>query len=176
MKSRVLAAATAVGVLGLAGPVSAVPTAADTEVRETLEAGLQELALTEVRVAVSGGEVLLQGRVRLLDHSLRAEQLAWKTEGVVDVENEIRVVALTSGGDDAIEQRIRTLVKGDERFTHSEIRVEVTGGVVRLSGLFRDPSDVLALKHRVAEVPGVLDLVIDAVLIAGRGGPGRPTV
>jgi osmotically-inducible protein OsmY len=148
----------------------------DVELRARIEAKLAELPEregAEIRVMVREGQVLLQGRVRLLEQSLRAEQAAWKTSGVLDLENELRVVSPGVGGDAAIEQRVRMIIKGDERFTDTNLRLDVTAGQVRLRGLFHNPADVLALKHRIASVPGVLGVEIDAVLVAGRGMPDR---
>jgi osmotically-inducible protein OsmY len=151
----------------------------DVELRARIEAKLTELPEqegAEIRVVVRNGQVLLQGRVRLLEQSLRAEQAAWKTAGVIDLENELRVVSPAVGGDAAIEQRVRMIIKGDERFIDTNLRLEVTAGQVRLRGLFRDPGDVLALKHRIASIPGVLGVQIDAVLVARRGMPDRSRV
>jgi osmotically-inducible protein OsmY len=151
----------------------------DVELRARIEAKLAELPDregAEIRVMVRNGQVLLQGRVRLLEQSLRAEQAAWKTSGVLDLENELRVVSPGVGGDAAIEQRVRMIIKGDERFIDTNLQLEVTAGQVRLRGLFQNPADVLALKHRIASVPGVLGVEIDAVLVAGRGMPDRTRV
>jgi hypothetical protein len=109
----------------------------------------------------------------LLEQSLRAEQVAWKTSGVLDVDNELRVAARGVGGDAEIEQRVRMIIKGDERFIDTSLQLEVKAGFVTLRGLFEDPGDVLALKHRIASIPGVLDVKIEAVLVAHRVMPDR---
>lgn len=101
----------------------------DVELRARIEAKLAELPDregAEVRVVVRNGQVLLQGRVRLLEQSLRAEQAAWKTSGVLDLENELRVVSRGVGGDAAIEQRVRMIIKGDDRFIDTNLQLEVT--------------------------------------------------
>ncbi len=143
--------------------------AEDAELRTRIEAQLAALPDrqgAEIRVAVRDGQVLLHGRVRLLEHSLRAERVTWKTAGVVDVENEVRVVSNGIGGDAAIERQVRTIIKSDGRFVDTNLEIEVTAGFVRLRGMFQDPSDVLALKHRIASISGVLDVEIDALLVA----------
>lgn len=144
----------------------------DAELRARIEAQLRELSDgtgAAIRVAVRDGHVILQGQVRLLDQSLRAEQAAWKTPGVRDVDNELRVVPPRLGNDAAIERQVRMIIKGDGRFIDTNLEIEVLAGVVRVRGMFQDPADVLALKHRVASIPGVLDVVIDALLVASRG-------
>ena len=166
--------------LAIPGFASGEPEAPeDMELRARIEAKLAELSElegAEIRVMVRNGQVLLQGRVRLLEQSLRAEQAAWKTSGVLDLENELRVVSPGVNGDAAIEQRVRMIIKGDERFIDTNLQLEVTAGQVRLRGLFQNPADVLALKHRIASVPGVLGVEIDAVLVARRGTPDRTRV
>ena len=51
----------------------------------------EQLQDTEVRIAVTGGDVVLSGTVRLYSQKMRYEQLTWRTSGVMDVDNEIRV-------------------------------------------------------------------------------------
>ena len=143
--------------------------AADATLRARIEAQLAALPDrdgAEIRIAVREGQVLLLGRVALLEQSLRAEQAVWKTPGVVDVDNELRVLAFDGPKDAEIARRVRTIIKGDARFLDTNLEVEVSEGLVRLRGFFQDPADVLALKHRVASIPGVLDVEIDALLVA----------
>ena len=156
-----------------AGSVAESP--ADAALRALLEERIATLdgEGVEVRVSVRTGQVVLQGRVRLFEHSLRAEQLAWKTPGVEDVDNEIRVVPWESDGDAAIERRIRLLIKGEDRFSDTNLQLSVTSGFVKLRGMFQDPADVLALKHRIASIPGVLGVEIDAILVASLPGSTR---
>jgi len=61
------------------------------------------------------------------------------------------------------------IIKSDGRFVDTNLELEVTAGLVRLRGMFQDPTDVLALKHRIASIPGVLDVEIDALLVAHHG-------
>ena len=74
-------------------------------------------------------------------------------------------------GDAEIARRVRMIIKGDRRFLDTNLELEVTAGLVRLRGLFQDPADVLALKHRIASIPGVLDIEIDSLLVALRVAP-----
>ena len=173
------AVAALVLALLLAGPSRASgpsPAANDAELRLRIEAQLAALPDpegAEIRVAVREGQVVLQGRVRLLEQSLRAEQAVWKTPGVLDVDNEIRVVSVGAGGDAEVERQVRMIIKGDGRFLDTNLELEVAAGLVRLRGLFQDPTDVLALKHRIASIPGVLNVEIEALLVALQGAP-RP--
>ena len=165
--------------LGIAAPAAgqgAVETEEDLDLRARIQLELSTFDRegADIGVAVRAGSVVLHGRVRLLEQSLRAEQAVWKTDGVTDVENELRVAPFAAAADDAIELRIRTIIEGGDRFLDNDLELDVVAGVVRLRGLFRDPSDVLALKHRIAAIPGVLDIEIDAVLVADRPAPHAP--
>jgi hypothetical protein len=52
------------------------------------------------------------------------------------------------------------MIKDHQRFQNTEMTVEVTEGVVSLSGTFYNPGDILFLKHQVAEIEGVIRLEI----------------
>ncbi len=155
---------------------AAPPSSEDAALRSRIEAKLAELPGrdgAEIRVAAHAGQVLLQGRVRLLEQSLRAEQVVWKTPGVLDVDNELRVLPHGAGGDAEIVRQVRLIIKGDARCLDTNLELDVTAGLVRLRGMFNDPADVLALKHRIASIPGVLNVEIDALLVAFRSEPLR---
>ena len=148
----------------------------DEDLHAQIEAQLAELpeiARAKIRVAVRDGHVVLQGQVRLLEQLLRAEQTVWTTPGVRDVDNELQVVPLAAGADAAIERQVRMIVKSDGPFIDTNLQIEVLAGVVRLQGMFQDPSDVLTLKHQIAKIPGVLAVEIDALLVASRDDPGE---
>jgi len=150
------------GSLGLA-PVSA---ASDRELRERIGVQThhdQRLEGTRVRVVVQDGQVVLSGAVYLYSQKMLYEHIVWRTPGVVEVDNEIRVVPRLSVEDAEIARHIHTLIKGHPRFQHAEITVEVTQGAVSLSGTFHDPGDVLSLKHQVTEIAGVIRLEILAL-------------
>lgn len=129
---------------------------------------------SRVEVSASEGVVLLRGVVRLLEHALQAERIAWTTAGVSDVENELRVVPVVPASDADLARRVREILKTDPRFATSSVRVTVEAGFVRLKGLFEDPAGVVALKHRVASLDGVLHVEIEALLVAAvETPPGR---
>ena len=88
------------------------------------------------------------------------------TPGVEAVDNELQVVPKVALSDEAIERRIRAIVKTDERFYNTAVKARVEQGNVFLSGSFlryRDPS---ILKHKVAEIEGVVDIEIRATFFA----------
>lgn len=124
------------------------------------------LAGTKVDVWDRDGAVVLRGTVRLYDQKLRWERVAWHTPGAIDVENEIRVVPVTPLGDDAITKAIIGIAAESPRLHGTGLEPRVDRGAVRIRGAFHDAADVLFLKHRVAEIEGVVSIEIDATLPA----------
>jgi len=152
-------------VLGLVGSpgITPVSAAGDRELLERIAGQThhdKRLEGTRVHVLVQDGQVVLSGTVYLYSQKMLYEQIVWRTPGVVEVDNEIRVVSRLPVEDAEIARHIHTLIKGHPRFQHAEITVHVTQGAVSLSGTFHDPGDVLSLKYQVAEIDGVIRLEI----------------
>jgi osmotically-inducible protein OsmY len=151
-----------IGLVGSLG-VAPVPAASDREVLERI--GIQthndrRLEDTQVHVLVQDGQVVLSGTVSLYSQKMLYEHIVWQTPGVVEVDNEIRVVPRVPVEDAEITRHIHTVIKEHPRFQNAEITVHVTQGAVSLSGTFHEPGDVLFLKHQVAEIDGVIRLEI----------------
>ena len=127
---------------------------------EEAAANNPELQGTDARVAVEARRVILFGSVRLYLHKMLYGQISWQTIGVVEVDNEIRVVPQTPLSDTAIEQQIREIITLDEKFHASEFAVTVKRGAVFLNGTFGRPQDVIFLKKRVAAIEGVIAIAI----------------
>jgi osmotically-inducible protein OsmY len=117
---------------------------------------------TEVHIAVHGGQVVLSGTVYLYSQKMLYEHIVGRTPGVVEINNNIRVVPRLPVEDTEIAGHIHTLIKGHQRFQNAEITVDVSEGAVSLSGTFDDPGDFLLLKRQVAEIEGVIRLEIIA--------------
>jgi len=125
---------------------------------ETEIAKSPELGGVQVRVLVEDGNVILLGAVRFYIQRMQIEKIAWKTEGVVEVENEAHVVPQAPLSDVEIERKILEITTEHDRFHGARIKVEVKEGSVSLNGTFRHPRDVIFLKHRVAEIAGVISV------------------
>ena len=121
----------------------------------------EQLQDTEVRIAVTGGDVVLSGTVRLYSQKMRYEQLTWRTSGVMDVDNEIRVRPNGLIDDRDIQSQILNIKHKYPRFQASVLQVTVNKGHVSVNGTFHDASDVLFLKHRIAEIEGVIQIDIE---------------
>ena len=123
---------------------------------EEAAANTPELHATEINIAVEERRVVLFGSVRLYLHRLLYEKIAWQTIGVVEVDNEIRVVPQASLSDAAIERMIWEIVKLHEQFHMSDFKLTVERGAVFIDGTFGHPLDVIFLKNRVAAIEGVI--------------------
>ena len=124
-------------------------------------ANSSELGGVQVRVLVEDGNVILLGAVRFYIQKMQIEKIAWRTEGVVEVDNEAHVEPLAPLSDVAIKRKILEITRDHERFHGAQIKVEVKDGSVSLDGTFHHPRDVIFLKHRVAEIEGVISVQIE---------------
>jgi osmotically-inducible protein OsmY len=121
---------------------------------------------TKVDLAVEDGYVVLYGTASLYIQKMLYEQIAWKTKGVVEVDNEIRVVPRLAQRDAVIERKIMELVQTHRRFQGVNVIVTVKAGAVHIRITLDHPSDVLFLKNKVAEIDGVISINIQAKFIA----------
>jgi len=101
---------------------------------------------------------------------LITDRMAWKTMGVLEVENEIRVIPKVPLSDTEIERSIRGIVKADVRFHSSSVEIVVNNGEVSIQGSFAGIGDPVILKHKVAEIEGVVYIRITATFLALSGG------
>ena len=121
---------------------------------------------TKVDLAVEDGYVVLYGTVGLYIQKILYEQIAWKTKGVVEVDNEIRVVPGLPQSDTVIERKIMELVQTHRRFQDVNVIVTVIEGAVHIRMTLDHPRDVLFLKHRIAEIKGVISIKIQAKFVS----------
>lgn len=119
-----------------------------------------------VKIAVENGYVVLYGSVDRYIQKMIYEKIAWKTEGVIEVENEIRVVPKFPKTDAAIERRIEEIVQTYPQFQRVNMSVTVNAGVVDVLITLDHPADVLLLKNKIAEIEGVISIDIFAKFIA----------
>lgn len=119
---------------------------------------------TEVRIVTDAGNVVITGHVRLLSQKMLYEQIAWQTRGTVDVDSEIRVVPQTRPSDLQLQQAILALARNHKQLP--DIDVAVKDGVVIVHGSFTNASEVLFLKWRIAEIEGVINILIDSQFLA----------
>ena len=133
---------------------------------ETQIAESTALRGARIEVHVEQRLVVLSGEVRLYEQKLLSARIAWTTPDVFEVDNEIRVVPKRALTDAAIYLQIQEFVKADERFHTAGVVIRVKNGEVHLQGSFlhfRYPS---ILKHKVAEIEGVIAIHIKATFLA----------
>ena len=148
----------------------AAPTLADDDrIQREIEAKIaqsSELRGVNIAVRVEQRLVVLTGRVRLYEQKLVSESIAWTTPGVFEVDNELWVVPIRALTDAAIDRRIREIIKADERFTAARVSVRVSDGEVYLEGRFTEFRHPSILKHKVAEIEGVVGIKIRATFLS----------
>ena len=105
----------------------------------------------KVNIAVERGFVVLYGTVERYIQKMLYEKIAWKTEGVLEIDNEIRVVPSFPKTDTAIERKIKEIVQTYRRFQGVSLSVSVTSGAVDVLITLNNPADVVFLKNRIAE-------------------------
>ena len=153
----------------LLSPVTQALAVNDDVIKQRIEERVDqelELGAAAVRIDVGDGFVVLAGAVRLYSHKLSFERIAWQTAGVEDVDDEIRVIPLVPLDDEAIESKIREIIKAHSRFDGSGAKIRVENGAVFIRATFQHPRDDLFLKQRVAEIEGVIAIEIDPIFIA----------
>ena len=133
----------------------------------------QALQDTRINVHVQERLVVLAGQVRLYEQKLVSDRIAWTTPGVFEVDNEIRVVPKLPLSDGAIERRIREIVSADERFSAAGLVIRVSNGKVFVKGRFLGYRDPSVLKHKVAEIEGVVTIEIGAAFLARSSETGK---
>ena len=148
------------------GPVLAVT---DTALQARIEYQVQNeprLDGTDVRIITDDGNVVLTGQVRLLSQKMLYGQIAWQTGGTIDVDNEIRVIPVTAVSDQKLDEAIRRLLQQHQRF--QSIDAAVKDGIATVHGTFAGAADVLFLKWLIAEIEGVILVLIESQIIAQR--------
>ena len=141
----------------------------DDLIKSEIEAKISEttaLQNTPIKVDVEQKMVILSGQVRLLEQKLITERIAWTTMGVSEVDNEIQVVPKIPLADVGIEKKIKMIIKSDTQFVTAGIAVMVVDGEVVLSGSFINLRDPSRLKHKVAEIEGVVDIKMNASFVS----------
>lgn len=121
----------------------------------------------DVGVKVVEGRVVLTGTVPTREDKVAATRIAWETEGVTDVADELTVGEGGGVGDylrDArISNTLRIALLRDGKVRSGNYNVETVDGVVYLTGLARSKSELERVAWRARRVEGV-ERVVSHVL------------
>ncbi|NBC21644.1 MAG: BON domain-containing protein [Alphaproteobacteria bacterium] len=163
-------AAAAVGAAGAAGVAAAqertmgeafddATTSSEVKARLLSERG----GYGEVDVEVSGGLVLLSGRVNTPEQRVKAEDIAWSVERTRDVANEIRIEPpggfVKNVSDEITTARVRAALFGSSSVKSYNFNIETYDGVVYLMGIARSRGELQAAAEKASYVGGVKQVV-----------------
>jgi osmotically-inducible protein OsmY len=142
----------------------------DTEIKLSIKNRLGNYSgelFRDIAVDVVEGRVVLTGSVPLREHKIEASRIAWETEGVTTVEDEL-TVAEDSGTkayltDVRISTTLRLGLLGDTKVRSANYSVETVDRVVHLTGLARSTDELDRVIQRAQAVKGV-ERVVSHVL------------
>lgn len=121
----------------------------------------------DVGVKVVEGRVVLTGSVPTREDKITATRIAWETEGVTDVADELTVgedgSAMDYLRDARISNTLRFALLRDGKVRSGNYNVETVDGVVYLTGLARSKSELERVAWRARRVKGV-ERVVSHVL------------
>lgn len=117
----------------------------------------------EVDVEVSGGLVLLSGRVNEPVERTYAEGIAWSSSRTRDVANEIRIEPpggfMANMSDEIITGRVRARLIGSSKVKSVNFNIETYDGVVYLMGIARSTDELRRAAEEASVVGGVKQVV-----------------
>lgn len=117
----------------------------------------------EVDVEVTGGLVLLSGRVNTPEERVKAEGIAWTSHLTRDVANEIRIQPpggfLANVSDEVITGRVRARLVGSSTVKSLNFNIETYNGVVYLMGIARSAEELKRAAEEASVVGGVKQVV-----------------
>ncbi|MBA8666561.1 BON domain-containing protein [Holosporaceae bacterium 'Namur'] len=118
--------------------------------------------LSKISVTVKEGRVLLTGSVAKNQHAIRAVKIAWSTEGVHEVINELEVGdkdIKTRANDSWIATKIRTKLLFQKGVSSINYTVDVNNGVVYLIGIAKTKKELDLAVRLASQVKGVKEVV-----------------
>ncbi|MFW6180245.1 MAG: BON domain-containing protein [Spirochaetota bacterium] len=121
----------------------------------------------DIRVTVNAGLVTMEGTVDVYWKKLLAEDLPATIPGVLNIRNTIAVVPTQAPGDEEIaRQVVRTLDRSEPGLVEA-VTVQVTGGVVTLTGMVPDRVTRLSAEEKAAHIAGVVEVENQLVVETG---------
>ena len=122
-----------------------------------------ERLFQDVSIDVTEGRVLLTGKVPNPDDRVDAVRIAWQTDGVVEVINEIQVTE--TGGvesylnDVRISNELRADLLFDGGVDSINYNVETVGGIIYLTGIARNQAELDLVVDHARTISGVKEII-----------------
>lgn len=148
-------------------PVAPVP--GNTDIERSIENLLSadpDMDLTDIRVSVQNGNVILKGSVDEYWKKWEAERIARRARGVRDITNELTVVPTLGIADRAIADDVRAAIERNRNVNIEDIDIEVEDRVVRLSGSVPNREARQAVVEAAEFTTGVVDVIDNLTIIA----------
>ena len=127
-----------------------------------------------VGVTVIEDRVYLTGVVATQDQRIEAAKIAWGTERVRDVVNEIEIGErgdlIDSGRDQAIETKLSSILTFDGQVSAVNYSIEAVNGTVYIFGIAQSQAEIDRVQSQARGVANVRRIVSHAVL---KNDPGR---
>jgi osmotically-inducible protein OsmY len=140
----------------------------DAEVRQDVLNALScdmRIDATRISVDVVNNVVILRGIISSYFEKRVAEEVVGRIKGVRDVVNELRVVPAQPRPDQQIAEEVRAALARDVWVDERHIDVNVSGGVVYLSGTVDNYPAKAHAEGDAWGVPGVVDVVDNVVVV-----------
>jgi osmotically-inducible protein OsmY len=118
----------------------------------------------EIKISISSGMVKLTGEVDSIGEKMLAEDAVAMVNGVLEIENEVKVDAQQSRPDDELQEEIQSLLDSTVELDDANILVSVQKGVTTLAG-FVGSEYGRQIAYRKAMIIGVKKLEISALEI-----------
>lgn len=163
------------------GAMVATSVAQERSTRDALEDNAIELRIAnallnhsrqlfgDVTVKVTEGRVVLVGSVPTREDKVTASRIAWETEGVTAVEDELSVGedggAMAYLKDARISNTLRLKLLTDTKVSSVNYNVETVDGVVYLTGLARSKAELERVVGHARQVNGVQRVVSHVLTI-----------
>lgn len=143
----------------------------DTDIVNRIKKELKEkmqLSSMDINVDSKQGNVILSGIVDVLSEKIFAEEIAYKIDGVVSIENGITIGMDSNITDSHIKYEIENKIyEEEESDSLLNLGVEVKGGTAILMGHVENPSDKRKAVYLASSSRGVVNIV-DSIKIETR--------
>lgn len=152
-----------------------VATLTDQQIRQNVLDSLQNdtrLDTSRVSVDVFHGTVTLSGTVPTYTQKIIAGEVTRRIKGVINLHNNLVVTLIHPTSDLTIAQTVRDNLFRDVRLSSPEkIQVQVTGGVVTLTGTVPSYDQKMDAEDDAWATTGIVDVVNDIVVMPSHRRP-----